>query len=345
MTRIRLIVTALFAGTAMLWAQQTNAGWRRVGDPPPAPPEPQQQTDVAPPPEPLGQDPTQPVERTPVDAWGNPQQRNDRPPAAMMQRQDPPALPAQLVIKQGTFVTVRISQGLSSDRNQAGDVFAATLAQPIVVDGVVVAQRNQPVTGRVAEAKKAGRVEGTSRLGLQLTALTLVDGNQANIQSSLVNRNGQTSVGNDVAAVGTTTAVGAAIGAAADWGRGAAIGAGAGAAAGLIGVLLTRGRPTVVYPETVLTFRIDNAIAVNTTHAPYAFQYINPQEYNYPVQTRVMQPRPGPGPYGPAPAPYYYGPSPYPYPYYYPYYGYPGYWGPGFGFGVVVRGGTWRRFH
>ena len=61
-------------------------------------------------------------------------------------------------------------------------------------------------------------MEGTSRLGLQLTGMTLADGTQANVQSSLVNRNGQTSVGNDVAAVGTTTAVGAAIGAA-DRGR------------------------------------------------------------------------------------------------------------------------------
>jgi hypothetical protein len=258
----------------------------------------------------------------------------------MAQRDDPPpALPAQLTIKPGTFITVRISQGLSSDRNQQGDVFTATLAQPIVVDGIVVAQRNQTLMGRVAEAKKAGRVQGTSRLGLQLTGLTLADGTQANIQSSLVNRNGPTSVGNDVAAVGTTTAVGAAIGAAADWGRGAAIGAGAGAAAGLLGVLLTRGRPTVVFPETVLTFRIDTPVVVNTTRAPYAFRYVDPQEFNHPVQARAMQPRPAPGP-----PPYYYGPSPYPYPYYYSYWGYPAYWGPSFGFGVVVRGGGWRRF-
>src|SRR5205809_2917226 len=151
--------------------------------------------------------------------------------------------------------------------------------------------------GRVAEARKAGRVEGTSRLGLQIIGITLADGTQANVQSSLVNRNGRTSVGNDVATVGTTTAVGAAIGAAADWGRGAAIGAGAGAAAGLIGVLLTRGHATVVYPETVLTFRLDTPVAVNTTRAPYAYRYVASEDYNRPVENRVMQPRPGPRPY------------------------------------------------
>ena len=67
---------------------------------------------------------------------------------------------------------------------------------------------------------------------------------------------GGTTHGNDAAAIGGTTALGAVIGSAADWGRGAAIGAGAGAAAGIGAVLLTRGRPTEILPETPLTFRL-----------------------------------------------------------------------------------------
>src|SRR5271169_5480654 len=152
--------------------------------------------------------------------------------------------PSQLTIKPGTFVTVRINQPLSSDRNQAGDAFSATLVNPLVVDGVVLAERGQTIGGRVSEAQKAGRVEGTSRLGVQLTELTLADGQQVPVQSQLITRSGGTSVGREV-------------GAAADWGRGAAIGAGAGAAVGIIGVLLTRGHPTIIYPESVLTFRIE----------------------------------------------------------------------------------------
>ena len=181
MTRIRLIATTLFAGSAMLWAQQTSGGWRRVGDPPPAPPETAAppQVDQAPPPY-VAQDPSQPVERTPVDAYGNPQQRNDRPPAVMTNQ----GLPTSLTIKPGTFITVRMSQGLSSDRNREGDIFTATLAQPIVVDGVVVANTNQTVMGLVAEAKKAGRVEGTSRLALRITGLTLADGTAFNLSSN-----------------------------------------------------------------------------------------------------------------------------------------------------------------
>ena len=338
MRRFRLITITILAGSAMLCAQeQTTGGWRRATDPPPSP-------EGSAPAQVNGQDPSQPVERMPVDGYGNPQQpqlqrRDDRPPAGTQSALPPYGLPAEVIIKPGTFVSVRVNQPLSSDHNQTGDLFTGTLMAPVVVDGIVVAQRGQTVMGRVAEAKKAGRVEGTSRLGLQLTGITLADGNQAKLQSSLFTRNGPTSVGNDVAAVGTTTAVGAAVGAAADWGRGAAIGAGAGAAAGLIGVLLTRGRPTVVYPESLLTFRLDTPVTVNTTHAPYAFRYVGPEDYNRGVESRVLQPRPGPRPYYTAP---------YPYPYYAPYpyygYGYPGYWGPGFGVGVVVGGGGWRRW-
>jgi hypothetical protein len=251
-------------------------------------------------------------------------------------------------LKAGTYVTVRVNQPLSSDKNQAGDAFTATLAQPVVVDGVVVAQRGQTIYGHVTEAKKAGRVEGTSRLGVQLTELTLVDGQQTPIQSQMINRNGTTSVGRDVGAVAGTTALGAAIGAAADLGRGAAIGAGAGAAAGILGVLLTRGRPTIIYPESTLTFRLAAAAMVATDHAPQAFRYVTQRDYGNPGYAQ----RPGPGgpgggygypPVAAAPLPgavppYYYGPAYYPYyPYYYGglglYFGprYYGYYG---GFGI-----------
>jgi len=232
-------------------------------------------------------------------------------------------VPSQLTIKAGTFVTVRVNEALSSDRNQPGDAFSATLVKPLVVDGVVLAEQGQTIGGRVSEAQKAGRVEGTSRLGVQLTELTLADGQQVPIQSQLISRSGPTSVGRDAGAIAGTTALGAAVGAAADWGRGAAIGAGAGAAAGIVGVLLTRGHPTVIYPESVLTFRIDAPVTVSTERAPQAFRYVEPNDYERPYY-QDRPPQVACAGYGCAPAPY-------PYPYY-GYYGYPYYWGPGLGF-------------
>src|SRR5262249_28331038 len=47
------------------------------------------------------------------------------PPPAV----DPPP-PAQLTLKSGTFITVRVNQYLSSDKNQNGDAFTASLVRP-----------------------------------------------------------------------------------------------------------------------------------------------------------------------------------------------------------------------
>ena len=289
-----------------------NHGWRRVGEPPPPD---TSSRDYTPEPESQGREP----EQNPAN-YG---------------------VPPQLTLRPGTFVTVRVNGWLSSDRNQAGDAFSATLVRPIVVDGVVVAQPGQSVGGRVAEAKKAGRVEGVSRLGLQLTELTLVDGQQIPVQCGLINRSGPTSVGRDAGAIAGTTALGAAAGAAADWGRGAAIGAGAGAVVGVVGVLLTRGHPTVIYPESVLTFRIDEPVTISTENAPQAFRYVEPNDYDRPQYAENRPPRPN----YPPPAPYYYGPGYYHGPGYYPYYYGPGlgfYYGPRFYFG---RGFYGRGFY
>ncbi len=57
---------------------------------------------------------------------------------------------AQLVVPAGTWITVRVDQPLSSDRNQPGDAFTATLAQPIVANGRVIARRGQTVSGVVS---------------------------------------------------------------------------------------------------------------------------------------------------------------------------------------------------
>ena len=71
-----------------------------------------------------------------------------------------------LTLPAGTWITVRMNEGVSSDRNQPGDAFTATLTKPLVANGLVVATQGQTVGGHVVEAQQAGRVKGTSRLGL-----------------------------------------------------------------------------------------------------------------------------------------------------------------------------------
>ena len=226
---------------------------------------------------------------------------------------------------------------MSSDRNAAGETFAATLAQPVVADGFVVARRGQTIEGRVSESIRAGKAKGTSRLGIELITMSLVDGRQMPVRTQLMEYAGGTSIGRDAAAVGTVTGTGAAIGAAAGGGVGAAIGAAEGAAASGIGVLTTRGHATEIYPEAEVTFRTMEPIAINTDRATQAFTPVRQDDFAPRLQQR------GPSTIvrnGPAVYPYYgggYGG------------GYGGYWGnnwgSGYGWGPSVYLYSSPRFY
>jgi len=247
-------------------------------------------------------------------------------------------VPSQITLPAGTFVRVRINEKLSSDKNQAGDFFTATLLQPLIANGLVIAQPGQNIAGRVSEAVKAKDGKGRSRLGLELTELSLVDGQQVPMRTQLMEYHRPTNNGRDTGVVFGTTAAGAAIGAAAGGGFGAGVGAITGGAAGLIGVLATRAHATEIYPEAMLTFRTIDAVNIATDRSGDAFRpmqrqnYQSYQEQGQPRQSAVAPPSPY---YGGYYDPYYY-PYPY-YPYgYYPYYGLGfGYYGPG----VIIRGG------
>jgi hypothetical protein len=298
-TQYLLAGVLLTAGVAL--AQ--NTGWRRVSDPPYS----------------QAADPSTAV------AQGAPVAQPD-PGTAQPPEAQNGSIPSRLIIQPGTLINVRTNQGLSSDRNQVGDFFSGTLTEPVVVDGIVVAQRGQTVSGRVVDVEQGGHLKGESKLGVQLTALTAVDGQQVPIQTTFAGSAGHSNTGRSVATVGATSGVGALIGAAAEGGAGAAIGGGVGAMAGIAGVLLSHGHPAVLPPESLVTFRVQTAASVATDRAPLAFRYVDPSDYQQqqapPPQYTASAP--------PSPAPYY---APYPY----PYYGYPyPYWGPGIG--VMIGG-------
>src|SRR5205807_81217 len=266
---------------------------------------PQQQSQDAPSAAPKPTYASQDADRPPYSHDRPAQNVPDTPPAATPQTQ---SVPGTLTVPAGTILLIRMNDYLSSDHNQIGDHFTAVLENPLVVNGWVVARRGQVLVGQVKEARKAGRIKGTSELGVELTDLTVVDGRQVPILTELWKGSGGTSHGQDAATIGTTTGLGAIIGAAADWGTGAAIGAGAGAAAGIGAVLLTRGRPTVVPPEAQLSFRLVDPLTIDTTQSQQAFQPVTQQDLDggrmghrspHPVAAVY------PGPYGYPPCGYY----------------------------------------
>ena len=67
----------------------------------------------------------------------------------------PAAQPATLVtLPKGTTISAKIDQALASNKNHAGDTFAASLSSSIKVDGKTVIPKGTHITGRVVTANK-----------------------------------------------------------------------------------------------------------------------------------------------------------------------------------------------
>ncbi len=188
-------------------------------------------------------------------------------PAPVMEtkRLDPPPPvrePKTATIPAGTLVSVRIDERLSSETHKAGDTFRATLDQPLVVDGFVLAERGARAEGRIVESDAGGRVRGLSRLSLELVRLNTSDGQRVKVATQSFAKEGEQNRKKDAVKVGAAAGIGAAIGAIAGGGKGAAIGAAAGGAAGAGGVMATRGSAAEVVPETRVSFKLSEAVTV-----------------------------------------------------------------------------------
>jgi hypothetical protein len=160
------------------------------------------------------------------------------------------------------MVAVRVGETLTSEKNEAGDGWSGVLAEPVVIDGFVIAERGSRVEGRVTSVERAGRVKGVAQLTVALTRIQTADGQRVNVQTAAFAATGKDETKRDVGKVAIASGIGAAIGAIAGKGKGAAIGAGAGAAAGTGAVLMTRGGPAVIGTEALIRFRVAEAVTI-----------------------------------------------------------------------------------
>jgi hypothetical protein len=174
----------------------------------------------------------------------------------------PPPQPRKVTVAAGTLLPARLGETLDSSRMQPGDTFAANLDQPLVVDGLVIAERGARLEGKVAEIQESGRVRGLAAIAIHLTKLHTSDGQELAIETELFRKQAPTSHGEDAKKVGIGAGLGAAIGAIAGGGKGAGIGAAVGGAAGAGTAAATRGKPAVIPVETRIDFRLSGPLTV-----------------------------------------------------------------------------------
>lgn len=174
-----------------------------------------------------------------------------------------PALskPAALGIPALTNLMVRLTDSVDSKRDQLGQTYRASLAQPIVVDGRVVVPRGADCVVVLTDEHDSGRFTGKSRLTVALQSIS-IEGKPRDVVAVPFTVTDHGKTGGTLAAAGGGAGLGALIGGLAAGGEGAGIGAGSGAAAGLLGRVLLSGSRVRVPAETVLGFQLQEPLTL-----------------------------------------------------------------------------------
>jgi len=164
-----------------------------------------------------------------------------------------------LVLPEGTEMTVRLEQPLSSRTARVEDRFEATVARPVYVDGRIVIPDGSRVQGTVTVVERAQRPARGGRLNLSFDRLLLDDGTTVDLSARLVQ------VKEDIGSGGTVKqgAIGAAIGAILGKVLGGTKGAIVGVLLGGAGGAISSSGDDVELPEgTVFTLQLDRATTV-----------------------------------------------------------------------------------
>src|SRR5271166_895748 len=179
------------------------------------------------------------------------QRANKAEPGAA--RADAAALPA------GTKFVIRMIDGVDSERNAVGQTFAASMDEPVLIDGDTVIPRGADVVVKLVDDKQSGKLPGRTTLTLDLVSVK-VNGRVVDVNTQTVSQESSSRGARTAKMAGGGALLGGIIGAVAGGGKGAAIGLGSGAAAGAGVEILTKGQHVRIPSETRLTFVLENPV-------------------------------------------------------------------------------------
>jgi hypothetical protein len=169
---------------------------------------------------------------------------------------DPVTLPEH------TAIRVSLDDTVATNLNRPGDHFAATVDEPVIIDGKTVIPRGAHAEGLVVDAERSGRLKGRARLELALQTVA-VDGQDYEVHTIAHPRIGRDHKKRNIAWIGGGAAGGALIGALAGGGTGALIGGPVGAGAGTTVALLTGKKDIKLRAETPLKFELAEPVTIH----------------------------------------------------------------------------------
>jgi hypothetical protein len=212
--------------------------------------------------------------------------------------QSPAQAPPAIIPAQTEFV-VRMIDAVDSQTAKEGDIFKASVDQPVVIGGQTVVLGGADAQVKLVQAHESGKFTGKTELTLSLWSVT-VDGKVVEIDTQNITKASASRGAQTAKVAGGAAAAGAVIGAVAGGGKGAAAGAGAGAAGGAAVEAATKGQRVKVASETLLTFVLDKPVDTPSQGAAAVAQSAAQSQ---PQVAQAAPPAPAPKPPPPAPAP------------------------------------------
>ncbi len=169
------------------------------------------------------------------------------------------------VIPAGTQLQIRTNENIVADAQSTGRTYSAEIAQDVMgPNGQVLIPRSSPAQLTVQNVSTGTMGVGNNQVALALQSVT-INGRPYNVISNTATQSGNRGIGANkrtAEMTGGGAVLGTVIGAIAGGAKGAVIGAVVGGAGGAAAQVLTRGKQVNVPAESVLTFRLDQPLAL-----------------------------------------------------------------------------------
>jgi hypothetical protein len=181
----------------------------------------------------------------------------------------------EIIIPEGTRITLQLNDNLSTNRNREGDAFKALVVNPVYQGEKIVIPKGSIVTGSISRIVRPGRIKGKAIMNLLFQSINIPGRGEYQIAAMLEQVNsedtdpegtikGKGSAGKDVGKVLAPTLGGAGIGGLAGGGKGAGIGAGIGAVIGMATIFSTSGKDLELSRGATLNISLEKPLNIPT---------------------------------------------------------------------------------
>ncbi len=181
----------------------------------------------------------------------------------------------EIVIPEGTRITLQLNDNLSTKRNKEGDGFKALVVNSISLEENIVIPKGSVVAGSISRIIRPGRFKGKPVMNLLFQSISIPGRGEYPIEAMLEQLNsedseehpegtvkGKGSAGRDVGTVLAPSLIGAGIGGVAGGGKGAGIGAGIGAVIGIATIISTPGNDLELSRGITLNISLEKPLII-----------------------------------------------------------------------------------